>query len=266
MNFLNWFINYWFIKDIVRPIIDVIIITVILYQLYKILIQTKTMHLVKGVISLMLLYLFALMFQIDTVLWVMTNLTQVLMIAIVVVFQPELRKIFTRIGVSGLFNIRGKVTSNNIDSAVSAAQILADRRRGALIVFSRSMNLKTIIETGTTINADVTAPLIISLFEYDTPLHDGAIVIGGSKIIAAGCFLPLSKQEDIKQSFGTRHRAALGLSEETDSIVLIASEETGALSIAYDSNIYYNLPVDEITFLINKIQSSGNVDVEAGLV
>ncbi len=223
------------------------------------------MHLVKGILTVFILYLFAMIFKIDTVLWVMTNLTQVLMIAIVVVFQPELRKIFTKIGVSGLFNIRGRVTSSNIESAVSAAHVLADRNRGALIVFSRSMNLKSIIETGTTINADVTTSLIISLFEYDTPLHDGAIVIGGNKIIAAGCFLPLSKQEDIKQSFGTRHRAALGLSEESDAIILIASEETGALSIAYDSNIYYDLPVQEVTFLLNKIQSSGTVELEGGL-
>ncbi|OQY36598.1 MAG: hypothetical protein B6229_09685 [Spirochaetaceae bacterium 4572_7] len=161
--------------------------------------------------------------------------------------------------------MRGRVSSSNIDSSVSAAQILADRRRGALIIFSRSMNLKGIIETGTTINADVTAALIISLFEYDTPLHDGAIVIGGNKIIAAGCFLPLSKQEDIKQSFGTRHRAALGLSEESDAIILIASEETGALSIAYDSNIYYDLPVEEITYLLNKIHTSGSIDIEGVL-
>ncbi len=264
MNFLNWIIDYWFVKDIIRPVIDVLIITIILYQIYKILLQTKTMHLVKGIISLILLDLFALVFKIDTVRWVMTNLGQILMIAIVVVFQPELRKIFTKIGVSGLFNIRGRVTSNNIDSAVSAAHVLAERRRGALIIFSRSMNLKNIIETGTTINADVTASLIISLFEYDTPLHDGAIVIGGSKIIAAGCFLPLSKQDDIKQSFGTRHRAALGLSEESDAIILIASEETGALSIAYDSNIYYNLPLNEITSMINKIQASGSIDIEGG--
>lgn len=266
MNYLDWLVEYWFIKDIVRPLIDVVVITIILYQIYKILVQTKTMHLVKGILSIVLLYLFALIFKIDTVLWVLTNITQVLMIAVVVVFQPELRKIFTKIGVSGLFNIRGRVTSNTIDSAVSSAQVLADRRRGALIVFSRSMNLKGIIETGTTLNADVTAALIISLFEYDTPLHDGAIVIGGGKIIAGGCFLPLSKQDDIKQSFGTRHRAALGLSEESDAIVLIASEETGALSIAFDSNIYYNLPASEITYLINKIQSSGSMDVDGGLV
>lgn len=265
MDFLDWLVEFWFVRDIIRPLIDVVLITIILYQIYKILLQTKTIHLVKGILSLIILYLFALVLKIDTVLWVMNNLTQVLMIAIVVVFQPELRKIFTRIGVSGLFNIRGRVTSNTIDSAVSAAQVLADRRRGALIVFSRSMNLKNIVETGTTINADVTASLIISLFEYDTPLHDGAIVIGGSKMVAAGCFLPLSKQENIKQSFGTRHRAALGLSEESDAIVLIASEETGALSIAYESNIYYNLPPQEITYLINKIQSSGSVDVEGGL-
>ena len=264
MNFLNYLVELSFIKNVIRPVIDVVIITIILYQIYKILLQTKTMHLVRGILSVFLLYLFALMFRIDTVLWVMTNLTQVLMIAIVVVFQPELRKIFTKIGVSGLFNIRGRVTSSNIDSSVSACEVLADRRRGALIVFSRSMNLKNIIESGTTINADVTSALIISLFEYDTPLHDGAIVIRGNKIIAAGCFLPLSKQEDIKQSFGTRHRAALGLSEESDAIVLIASEETGALSIAYESNIYYDLPVEEVTYILNKIQSSGNVDIDGG--
>lgn len=264
MNFLDWIIDYWIIRDIVRPVIDVVLITIIIYQIYKILLQTKTMHLVKGIVSILLLYLFALIFKIDTVLWVMRNITQVLMIAIVVVFQPELRKIFTKIGVSGLFNMRGKVTSNVIDSAVSSAQVLADRRRGTLIVFSRSMNLKGIIETGTTLNADVTAALIISLFEYDTPLHDGALVIGGNKIIAAGCFLPLSTQDDIKQSFGTRHRAALGLSEESDAIVLISSEETGALSIAYDSNIYYNLPADEVTYLINKIQATGTIDVDGG--
>lgn len=265
MSFLNWFIDYWLFRDIIRPIVDVLIITVILYQIYKILVQTKTMHLVKGILSVFILYLFALVFKIDTVLWVMKNLTQVLMMAIVVVFQPELRKIFTKIGVSGLFNMRGRVTSSNIDSAVSAAHVLAERNRGALIVFSRSMNLKGIIETGTTINADVTTSLIISLFEYDTPLHDGAIVIGGNKIVAAGCFLPLSKQEDIKQSFGTRHRAALGLSEESDAIVLIASEETGALSIAYESNIYYDLPLTEVTYILNKIQSSGSLELEGGL-
>lgn len=262
---LDWIVDYWFVKDILRPAIDIFLITVILYQIYKLLIQTKTLHLVRGILTVFLLYLFASIFKIDTVLWVMNNLTQVLMLAIVVIFQPELRKIFTRIGVSGLFNIRGRVTYSNIESVVSAAQVLADRRRGMLVVFQRSMNLKGVIETGTTINADVTSSLIISLFEYDTPLHDGAIVVRGDKIVAAGCFLPLSKQDDIKQSFGTRHRAALGLSEESDAIVLIASEETGAISIAYESNLYYNLPVDEVTFLLNKIQSTGTLDIEGGI-
>lgn len=265
MNFFDWIVDYWFVKDILRPAIDILLITVILYQIYKLLIQTKTLHLVRGILTVFLLYLFASIFKIDTVLWVMNNLTQVLMLAIVVIFQPELRKIFTRIGVSSLFNISGRVTYSNIESVVSAAQVLADRRRGMLVVFQRSMNLKGVIETGTTINADVTSSLIISLFEYDTPLHDGAIVVRGDKIVAAGCFLPLSKQDDIKQSFGTRHRAALGLSEESDAIVLIASEETGAISIAYESNLYYDLPVDEVTFILNKIQATGTLDMEGGI-
>ena len=102
------------------------------------------------------------------------------------------------------------------------------------------------IETGTTLDAEVSSPLILTIFGHDTPLHDGAVIIEGNRAVAAGCFLPLSEQLDIRRSFGTRHRAALGLAEETDAVVLVVSEETGALSLAYDARLYYDLTVEEM--------------------
>ncbi len=125
---------------------------------------------------------------------------------------------------------------------MTAAEILAEQRRGALLVFPRRVNIKHIADTGTRLNAELSSSLIITVFAYDTPLHDGALIVQNGRIAAAGCFLPLSEQQDIRKSFGTRHRAALGLSEETDAVILIVSEETGALSLAYDSKLYYDLP------------------------
>ena len=120
------------------------------------------------------------------------------------------------------------------------------QRRGALIVFPRTVGIKNIIDSGTRLNAELSTSLILSIFGHDTPLHDGAVIIQGGKIIAASCFLPLSEQADIRRSFGTRHRAALGLAEESDALVVIVSEETGAISLAYNANLYYDLSLEEM--------------------
>ena len=129
---------------------------------------------------------------------------------------------------------------------ISATEVLSYRRRGALIVFVRNVGQKNIVETGTRLDAQISSPLLLTIFSHDTALHDGAVVIDEGKLVAAGCFLPLSEQQDIRRSFGTRHRAALGLAEESDAIVLIVSEESGAVSLAYDANLFYNLGVDEV--------------------
>ena len=125
-------------------------------------------------------------------------------------------------------------------------EVLAEQKRGALIVFARNVGLKNIIDTGTKINADLTSSLIITIFAFDTPLHDGAVIVSRGKILAAGCFLPLSRQVFIQKSFGTRHRAALGQAEESDAVILVVSEETGAVSLAYDSNIFYDMTLKEV--------------------
>jgi diadenylate cyclase len=133
-----------------------------------------------------------------------------------------------------------------LEAVLTAAEVLSEQKRGALVVFPRNINIKNITDTGTRLNADLSSSLIVTIFAYDGPLHDGALVVQGGKIIAAGCFLPLSDQQDIRKSFGTRHRAALGMSEQSDAIVLVVSEETGAISLAYDGKLFYDLSTIEV--------------------
>jgi diadenylate cyclase len=135
--------------------------------------------------------------------------------------------------------------------------MLSREKRGMLVVFSRRTNLRNVIETGTRLNADISSSLIVTVFEFDTPLHDGAMVIQHNRIVAAGCLLPLSEQLDIKKSFGTRHRAALGMSEQFDGVVLVVSEETGAISLAFDGKIYYDLSPIEVTRRLKELLDRG---------
>jgi diadenylate cyclase len=162
------------------------------------------------------------------------------------VFQPELRKIFIRLGQGTFFKTNTTVNIGKLDAVVTAAELLSERRRGMLIVFPRKINVKNVIDTGTRINAEISSSLIVAIFEFDGPLHDGAIFISHGKIASAGCFLPLSERQDIRKSFGTRHRASLGMAEQSDSVVLVVSEETGAISLAYDSKLYYDLSPVEV--------------------
>ena len=129
---------------------------------------------------------------------------------------------------------------------MGAVETLSARRRGALIVLPRRVGVKNIVQTGTSLNAELTINLLTTIFFEGTPLHDGAVIVEGGRIVAAGCFLPLSEREDVESSFGARHRAALGLAEESDALVVVVSEENGAVSLAYDGNIRYNLPIGEV--------------------
>ncbi|MBN2626853.1 MAG: diadenylate cyclase CdaA [Spirochaetales bacterium] len=242
---MEWLNNSWFINHILIPFLDVSILSFIIYQAYTILEESRAIQLLKGALTIVVVYVAALFLRLETLLWILNILAPGIMIGLAIVFQPELRTIFTRIGQKEAFHIKGRSRSYHIDYTLSAIEVLASRRRGALVVFSRSSDLKSIVDTGTRLNADLSSSLVITIFGHDTPLHDGAIVVADGKIVAAGCFLPLSRQTNLRKSFGTRHRAALGLSEETDAVVLVASEETGAISLVYDSSLYYDLSIPE---------------------
>lgn len=232
--------------DYIRPALDILLLSFIIYYVYQILVQTRAIQLVKGAFLIAVLYAVAFFLRLSTMLWILNSLTTVLVLVIAIVFQPELRDIFTRIGRGEWFRMGSRPTPYRLDTVLHAVEVLSSRRRGCIIVFGRRIGLKNIVETGTRIQADLSTSLILTIFGHDTPLHDGAIVVQGRKIVSAGCFLPLSEQTDIRRSFGTRHRAALGLAEHTDAVVLVVSEETGAISLTYDSNLYYDLAIPEV--------------------
>ncbi|HHU36561.1 MAG TPA: TIGR00159 family protein [Treponema sp.] len=231
----------------VQPLLDITILAFLLYLAYGILVKTQAIQLLKGTVSLFIVYAIAFILKLNTLLWLLNILAPGLLIGVAIVFQPELRKIFLKIGQSDWLRVGTRAKHSHLDSVLTTAEILSNRRRGMLAVFVRRNGLRDIAETGTRLNADLSSSLLVTIFSHDTPLHDGAVIVQGGRIMAAGCFLPLSEQQDIKKSFGTRHRAALGLSEETDAVVLIVSEETGAISLAYDSRLYYDLTSAEVT-------------------
>jgi diadenylate cyclase len=229
-----------------RPILDVLLLAFLLYKTYQILVKTQAVSLIKGALLLGTFYAAALFLQLSTVSWILNALAPGLFIAVAIVFQPELRKIFMRLGQGSFFRGAARPRVGQIEVVITAAETLSGLRRGALMVFARNVGLKNIIDTGTKLDSLVSSSLVISIFSFDTPLHDGALIIQDGRVAAAGCFLPLSEQQDIRKSFGTRHRAALGLSEEADAVVLVVSEETGALSLAYDSKLYYGLSAEQV--------------------
>ncbi len=237
----------------VRPVLDVGILTFLLYRAYELIVKTSSVQIIKSAVIIVLAYALALLLQLDTLLWILNVLAPGLLIAFAIVFQPEMRKMFLKLGESQWFAFGSRSKHTYVDSVLIAAEMLSKQRRGMLAVFMRHTKMDDVINTGTRLNADLSSSLLVTIFGMDTPLHDGACFIQGGKLVAAGCFLPLSEQYDIRKTFGTRHRAALGLSEVSDAVVLVVSEETGAMSLAYDSKLHYDLTVKELTKILENL-------------
>ena len=255
---MAWFERLVSIYDLIRPIMDVALLAFLLYKGHELLEKTQALPLVKGAGFLALVYGIAFIFNLTTLRWVLGIIAPGLFIVIAIVFQPELRKIIMRLGQGEFFRPDIKPRIGQLDAVITASELLSERRRGMLVVFPRKINLKNIIDTGTRINGEISSSLIASFYEFDGPLHDGAMVIQGGKIAAAGCFLHLSEQQDIRKNFGTRHRAALGMAEHSDAVVLVVSEETGAISLAYDAKLYYDLSSLEVTRKLKELLDSGS--------
>jgi len=255
---MTWIQNLSAAYNLIRPILDIAILAFLLYKTYELLARTHALQLVKGAGFLALVYGIAFLFKLSTLQWVLRILGPGLFITIAIVFQPELRKIIIRLGQAELFRPDSQQRIGQLEAVVTAAELLSRQKRGMLVVFPRKVNIKNIIDTGTRLNADISSNLIVAVFEFDGPLHDGAMVIQHGRIAAAGCFLPLSEQEDIRDNFGTRHRASLGMSEQSDAVVLVVSEETGAISLAYDSKLYYDLSSLDVTRKLKDLLDRGS--------
>jgi len=264
---MEWFQKLKSVYDIIRPVLDVAILAFLIYKTYDLLVKSQAAQLIRGAGFIALIYGLSVLFSLSTLQWLLRILAPGLIIAVAIVFQPELRRMFIRLGQGELFRPDSKPRLGSLEAVITAAEILSREKRGMLVVFARRTNIRSIIETGTRLNADISSSLIVSIFEFDTPLHDGALIIQNNHIAAASCFLPLSEQSDIKKSFGTRHRAALGMSEQTDAVVLVVSEETGAISLAFDGKIYYDMSPIEVTGKFKDLLDRGarSGDSEASL-
>jgi diadenylate cyclase len=230
--------------DYVKMAIQIIFLTWLFYRFYIAVAQTKAQQIVKVVVTYFLFLALSYIFKLNVLSWLIKICFVPVWVFVCIIYQPEIRRSFSSLwsGRGHFFRLGGQTTTaDQIDSVLNACNVLVNKKRGALIVFPRRLGIKNIVDTGTKMDADISTSLILTVFDHDTPLHDGAMIIEDGRIVASGCYLPLSEQTDIRKSFGTRHRAALGLAEESDAVVIVVSEETGAISVAYNANLYYDL-------------------------
>lgn len=221
-----------------RDALDVVIVAFLIYQLLQFIRGTHAVQMALGALILVVLYWTSQWANLETVNWMLRTFLPYVVFGIIVVFQAEIRKVLAHLGrtpLLGAFTARGE--AEVLDEVVLAATSLSTQRTGALIVLEREMGLRSYIETGIALDALVTYDLLVSIFNPGTPLHDGAVVIQGTRIAAAACFLPLTVNVQLSRTLGSRHRAALGLSEDTDAAVVVVSEETGAISLVMGGQI-----------------------------
>jgi len=221
------------IKDIrMWDVLDILIVSFILYRVFLLIKGTRAVQMVFGLGVLLLALIFSRWAGLFTLNWLVQSFMSQVVLVILVLFQPELRRALAHMGQNTLFSSLSPIESSKfLDEIVKAAVSLANRRIGALIVLERETDLRNIIDMGTPLEARVSKELLLSIFHPTSPLHDGAVVVQEGRIAAAGCFLPLSMSPTVAKELGTRHRAAIGLTEETDAVVIVVSEETGTISM-----------------------------------
>lgn len=234
----------------ILDILDIAVVAYFLYRLYLMLRNTRAVALVKGLLALIIFMLISKWLNLHVVSWLLEKSMTVIMVALPVVFQPELRRALEQIGRGHLFRKGSELDAQELEemlNAVANATIIMSRRKeGALMVFERNIGLEERIETGVAVDGLVSDSLLLNIFEKDTPLHDGAVIIRGKRIVAASCLLPLTENRNLSQELGTRHRAAIGLSEQSDAMVLVVSEETGTISIARNGELIRYLTVEDV--------------------
>ncbi len=222
-------------------VIDILIVAVILYKVYEMLQDTRAITLVKGLIVLMIVTLVASILELHVISWLLQKSVQLLFVALPIVFQPELRRALERLGQGrflGLDQYLDAEEANSITNEIDKAVFnMADKKIGALLAIEKNVGINEIIDTGIKIEGLVTTEFLMNVFIPNTPLHDGAAVIRGKRLVAAGCYLPLTENRSLSSELGTRHRAAIGLSEQCDAVIIIVSEETGVVSVAENGRI-----------------------------
>ena len=252
-------------------VIEILIISVLFYHVLLWIKSTRAWNLFKGIMVILIFVLLAALFQMSTILWIAENTLNVGLIALVIIFQPELRNALENIGgkslLSNLFVFSKadaeKFSNHTIEELIKAVFAMGKVKTGALIVIEDEIVLDEYIRTGIDVDAVVSSQLLINIFEKNTPLHDGAIIIRGDRVVSATCYLPLSNSLRLSKELGTRHRAAVGISEASDSLTIIVSEETGRVSVAYRGEIFRDLDQEGLRAKLKQLQA---VNTETPLV
>ncbi|CAM3763518.1 diadenylate cyclase CdaA [Marinicrinis lubricantis] len=235
----------------ITDIIDILIVSYVIYKAITLVQGTRAIQLLKGVVVIIVVWMLSVWFHLDTLNWVMNQMITVGLLAVIIIFQPELRRALEQLGRGKLF-MRTSLSEEDvrfnqqIDEIIKAVNYLAKRKIGALIVFERQTGLTDYIESGTEISAKISSELLINIFIPNTPLHDGAVIIRNQQIMAAGCYLPLSENPFISKELGTRHRAAIGMSEVSDAINVVVSEETGQVSLAINGQVVRDIKEESL--------------------
>jgi uncharacterized protein (TIGR00159 family) len=248
----------------VIDLIDVLIITYITYRLFLLFKGSKALYMFIGILLLLIASSISNLFHLKTTSWLLGGFTSYLFLILIIVFQPELRKALALLGEPRLKG--GSKTAGlevYLEEIIRAVTVLANRQIGALIVIEKNTNLSDFVQAGTILDAVISRDLLISLFIPYSPLHDGAVIISNNKIVFAGAILPLTKKENLDKRFGTRHRAAIGITEETDAICIVVSEERGTISITNGGKITSDLDIDSLrdtllALILNKTNKLNN--------
>lgn len=236
-----------FSTEVIVDVIDIVIVSFLLYKLFVLMRGTRATHMFFGLIVLFVLSVVAKWMDLMALNWIISSLRTVWVIAFVIIFQPELRRALASLGqhrvLSRFFTVE---ETGVVPEIIKSTQRLVEKGIGAIIVLEKDMGLKNYIETGTKVDARVTAELLETIFTPTSPLHDGAVIIQGDRVAAAGCILPLSQDERLSAALGTRHRAAIGLTEETDAVVIVISEETRTISCAQSGKLRRRLDIKQL--------------------
>lgn len=258
-----------------KDYIDILVVAYLIYSILHFIKQTRAGHLLRGLGILLVLIILAQWLKLSAVGYLMTNVLQLSFITIIIVFQPELRSMLEKLGRINIskvlpFNMTANSELDRINAAIGSVcdccSDLSNRRIGGLMVFEKTTKLGDVEVTGTYLNSDLTAQMLVTIFFPNTPLHDGAVFIRDFRIVSAGCLLPLSQRLEISKALGTRHRAAVGLSEISDAVIVVVSEETGKISYAQNGEIHIGITVEELrgvladNFLSDKSKKTAEVE------
>ena len=256
--------NAYFPEMHLTDIVEILIIAFLVYQLMIWIKNTKAWMLLKGILVLGVFIFLAYLFQMHTILWIVRNSLTVLATALIVVFQPELRRALEKLGERKYISVvmpfdstkdKGRFSEDTVDGIIDASYIMGKAKTGALIVVEQAIRLTEYESTGIQLDCIVSSQVLINIFEHNTPLHDGAIIIRNDRIVSATCYLPLSDNMGLSKELGTRHRAAVGLSEVSDALVIVVSEETGYVSVAQGGVLDRNISREKLREYLEDIQN-----------